>query len=638
MKQKMLQRMLCGLLAWVLVLGYIPVPAHAAQIDGLCPHHTQHTPECGYFAGAAGSPCTHVCDAGCYQTVTQCTHVHGDCGYVPAVPGQGCGCVPDENGILIHVEGCGYAEPTAEVPCGHVCSAESGCVAVIPDCHHVHDDSCGYVAESPESPCTYQCAECQQAAADQAAADAVAALIAELPTVEALRAMTAEEQQAVYNQLQAVLNAYNALTGAQKALVPNAEAVLLPLLEYFDSLGSADDPETGNDEDVEAIQALIDGLPTSEEVQAMPMEEQLEAYNQVQSVYTVYDALTDDQKAQISNAEETFGPLFDYFNSLTDLAATHSHPVCGVSGCADGHSSYSWTAWDGTSSINGTRFYLTQDVTRTTEYYISGTVWICLNGHTINTGDNAYGLTVNPGATLIITDCQGSGMVISGSGMPGVENNGSFVLWNGTISGEDMGIFSYDGKVSIRGGSVTASSGDGIQLSSSSVSVENGSVYGYFSGITNNDSDCTIKVTGEATVKADGTEVVLCYFDREDTVQILPEHDEEWEGYVTVLVDGSYAHVKSALLLPEGKEPYEAWDGYAKKDARLFDNFCLRGEGENLNTNTAVHVVADLEICYLVTVKGEFGYMAKDLVSPTQTATYSAPAGGGGQEWSDPVL
>ena len=81
MKQKMLKRMLCGLLACVLVLGYVPVPAHAAEIDGLCPHHTQHTPECGYSAGVAGSPCTHVCDAGCYQTVTQCTHVHGDCGY-----------------------------------------------------------------------------------------------------------------------------------------------------------------------------------------------------------------------------------------------------------------------------------------------------------------------------------------------------------------------------------------------------------------------------------------------------------------------------------------------------------------------------------------------------------------------------
>ena len=256
MKNKMLKRMLCGLLAWVLVLGYVPVPAHAVESEGLCPHHTQHTPECGYSAGVAGSPCTHVCDAGCYQTVTQCTHVHGDCG---------------------------YAEGAAESVCTHVCSVESGCVVVIPDCRHVHDDSCGYVAEIPESPCTYQCAECQQAAVDQAAADAVAAVIAELPTVEELRAMTAEEQQAVYNRLQAALNAYNALTGAQKALIPNAEAVLLPLLEYFDSLDSTGNQGAGSAADVEAVQALIDDLPTLEEVQAMPMEEQLEAYNQVQS-------------------------------------------------------------------------------------------------------------------------------------------------------------------------------------------------------------------------------------------------------------------------------------------------------------------------------------------------------------------
>ena len=239
MRNKMLKRMLCGVLACVLVLGYVPVPAHAAEMDGLCPHHPEHTAECGYFAGAAGSPCTHVCDAGCYQTVTQCTHVHGDCGYVPAMPGQDCGCLPDENGILIHVEGCGYAEPTAEIPCGHVCSVESGCVVVIPDCHHVHDDSCGYAEEIPASACAYQCAECQQAAADQAAADAVAALLAELPTVEALRAMTAEEQQTVYNRLQAALNAYNALTVDQKALVPNAEAVLLPLFDYFNSLNAS---------------------------------------------------------------------------------------------------------------------------------------------------------------------------------------------------------------------------------------------------------------------------------------------------------------------------------------------------------------------------------------------------------------
>ena len=337
MKQKMLKRMLCGLLACVLVLGYIPVPAHAAEIDGLCPHHTQHTPECGYTPGVAGSPCTHACDAGCYQTVTQCTHVHGDCGYV---------------------------EGAAESVCTHVCSVESGCVVVIPNCRHVHDDSCGYAAEIPESPCTYQCAECRQAAVDQAAADAVAALLAELPTVEELRAMSAEEQTAVYSRLQAALNAYNALTGAQKALIPNAEAVLLPLLEYFDSLDSTGNQGAGSAADVEAVQALIDDLPTLEEVQAMPMEEQLEAYNQVQTVYTVYDALTDDQKAQISNAEETFGPLFEYFNSLVaaawDGTGTASSPYLIHN--EDDLRALAQSTYDGNAQAN-TYFALTGNIT-----------------------------------------------------------------------------------------------------------------------------------------------------------------------------------------------------------------------------------------------------------------------------------
>ena len=199
---------------------------------------------------------------------------------------------------------------------------------------------------------------------DQAAADAVAALIAELPTVEALRAMTAEEQQAVYNQLQAVLNAYNALTGAQKALIPNAEAVLLPLLEYFDSLDSTGNQGTGNDEDVEAIQALIDGLPTPEEVQAMSMEEQLEAYNQVQSVYAVYDALPDEQKAKLTNAEETFGPLFDYFNSLVaaawDGTGTASSPYLIHN--EDDLRALAQSTYDGNAQAN-TYFALTGNIT-----------------------------------------------------------------------------------------------------------------------------------------------------------------------------------------------------------------------------------------------------------------------------------
>lgn len=52
-------------------------------------------------------------------------------------------------------------------------------------------------------------------------------------------------------------------------------------------------------------------------------------------------------------------------------------------------------------------------------------------------------------------------------------------------------------------------------------------------------------VTGQATVRADGTGVVLGYFDWNDTVQIVaePGYAEDWPGYVTVPVNGLYAHM-----------------------------------------------------------------------------------------------
>ena len=84
----------------------------------------------------------------------------------------------------------------------------------------------------------------------------------------------------------------------------------------------------------------------------------------------------------------------------------------------------------------------------------------------------------------------------------------------------------------------------------------------------------------------------------------------------------------------------------------FYDNFYLRGEGKRLNTNTAIHVIADLDTCYLVTVEDDFGYVPKEMVSEKRIVSKKAPAesggsgggtsggggGGGGQEWSDPVL
>lgn len=235
MKKSWLKRVICGILTGVMVLSYIPTPISAAQTDGLCEHHTQHTEECGYSSAVEGMACNHEHTDACYETATACIHVHGDCGYVAAVEGHSCDCQPNENGVIVHTDGCGFLEAVAEVPCGHVCSEESGCVTKTLNCQHQHDSECGYVEGKQESPCTFVCEECAKEAADNETADAVAASIQALPTVEALQEMTTEQQAEAYEQVQKAYDAYNALTEEQKALLSDSEGIFAPLFDYFNA-------------------------------------------------------------------------------------------------------------------------------------------------------------------------------------------------------------------------------------------------------------------------------------------------------------------------------------------------------------------------------------------------------------------
>ena len=145
MKTNWFKRTLCSILAFVMLLGYVPVPTFAAETDGLCAHHTQHTEACGYSPAVEGHDCGHAHTEECYQSVTECVHSHGNCGYVPPVEGHDCDCQPNENSEIVHTEGCGYEEAVAEVPCGPVCSEESGCITKVLNCQHQHDSACGGV-------------------------------------------------------------------------------------------------------------------------------------------------------------------------------------------------------------------------------------------------------------------------------------------------------------------------------------------------------------------------------------------------------------------------------------------------------------------------------------------------------------
>ncbi len=145
------------------------------------------------------------------------------------------------------------------------------------------------------------------------------------------------------------------------------------------------------------------------------------------------------------------------------------------------------------------------------------------------------------------------------------------------------------------------------------------------------------EVSGKATVLAEDAEVIYGWFDRDEQFQIIAEPGflEEKEGWHRVYMYGLYGYVRPNLTAQEGAEAFQTWQGYAKKNAPLFDNYYLSGKQvKDLSVNTKVQVVCDLQWCYLVQIGEDFGYMAKDQISEKKIDTSSS----GGSDWTPPAL
>lgn len=117
--------------------------------SGLCEHHPQHTPECGYIEGTPEILCSHVHGDDCYKEATDCVHEHTE------------DCYDDSEEIDTGSEA---REP---VNCAHLCDEESGCVTKVLDCRHEHDVACGYAPAVTGAPCTFQCGECAKDSGQQ---------------------------------------------------------------------------------------------------------------------------------------------------------------------------------------------------------------------------------------------------------------------------------------------------------------------------------------------------------------------------------------------------------------------------------------------------------------------------------------
>ena len=148
------------------------------------------------------------------------------------------------------------------------------------------------------------------------------------------------------------------------------------------------------------------------------------------------------------------------------------------------------------------------------------------------------------------------------------------------------------------------------------------------------------EVTGTAEVLADGTQVILGYFDREELAPVVAEEGfaPAWEGYYTLYLDGLYGYLPQNLALAEGEESYIQWDGFAAHQAKVYDNRLLQGEGVQISVNTSVTILWDGGDVYVVSIDGDIGYMAKTLVGQKRFSTNRGGGGNSGGDWTPPAM
>ena len=233
---KLKKRIAALLMAGAMVCSTLPVNVLAVEssdqnVGGLCEHHTEHNADCGYTEGIEGTPCNHEHTEDCYTLVTSCVHKHT------------ADCYPAES-VSDNTASPSDAENQEPVNCTHECSEDTGCIKKELDCKHEHDEACGYVPATEGTPCGYICKICgakdepetaTPANAAQLSAGDVQKLIDALPATDKLTTMTKDEQNAVYADLQAAYEAYQALTEDEQALLTGTE-VFESLFHFFNGM------------------------------------------------------------------------------------------------------------------------------------------------------------------------------------------------------------------------------------------------------------------------------------------------------------------------------------------------------------------------------------------------------------------
>ena len=410
-------------MAGAVVCSTLPANAWAVEAtdtEGLCEHHPEHTAECGYAPAEPGQPCTFVCEI--------CNSQEGG---EPADKPQ-----PDEDECVC-TELCTEDQVNADCP---VCSAESA------DLNACKGQP---VQEEAECICEVPCME------DQINADCPVCG-AEGADLAACKGEPAQEETKCICAVPCTEGAINKecpVCGSENADLTKCEG-----------------KEVG--EQVKAVQAQIDALPSLEDIQAMSPEDQQKAHEKVQAAYDAYNALTDEQKAQITGAE-IFESLFAFFNGLTNTIETLNN-VKYLDENGEEQTADNVAVIDNqTAEWSGGWYVVNSDVEISDRITVTGDVHLILaDGNTL-TAKSGIGVDGEGNSLTIYGQTGGTGKLIAtgGSGQAGIggAENGTITIKGGTVTAtggsEAAGIGGNSNgtakKIIINGGNITAKGGSG---------------------------------------------------------------------------------------------------------------------------------------------------------------------------------
>ena len=277
-----------------------------------------------------------------------------------------------------------------------------------------------------------------------------------------------------------------------------------------------EDSATKQDEDVAAVQAMIDALPDATELDGMDDADAMAVYEAFQTACDAYyDTLTEGQQAQLKNTEK-LAALSDWFSQSETLAEGEhqNHFLCGTtcSHAGEKHTVKAFTdatkLWmkDGTL-MKGTKdwehsevsvydktetayvldsgvYYLGSNLKFTdctTDYaiMINGDVKLCLNGYSITCANQSTNYVIavyaNTDSKLTLTDCKNTGK-IEGGKSAGVELRRGYTLnmYGGSITGSSKGVNIDSSTFNMYGGTISGNSGYGVRIVSGTFKMSGG--------------------------------------------------------------------------------------------------------------------------------------------------------------------